>query len=118
MLLPEEALDDAGREVPLTDVVALEETPVLVLVLDNTVALELDVEEGESADVELTLDAFDAVLALPEASADVDDADGMAVEDAVSSAFPELEDAPAPAPEDEPAVFDAMAAGALLIEVD
>ena len=40
------------------------------------------------------------------------------VDDTFKSAFPALADAPAPAPEDEPAVFDATAAGAVLTEVD
>jgi hypothetical protein len=94
--------------VPPRDVVALEEMLVVVLVLDSTVALELAVDDGESAEVGLNIDAV--VLWFREASAEVaaagdDTADDAA--DAVSSAFPPLADPPAPAPDDDPAVFDA-----------
>ncbi len=48
------------------------------------------------------------VLVLAEASAEVDDAadETPHVKDGVNSALPGEADAPAPAPEDEPAVFD------------
>ncbi len=52
-LLPDpDALDVVEpREVPLTEVVALEETPVLPLVLERTVAFELVTDDGDSDDV-------------------------------------------------------------------
>ena len=101
--------------------VALDDTPVVPLALDKTVALALVTEDGESADVWLTFNAvLVAVLAFPDASAEVDDAavESAALEAGVSSAFPELAAAPAPAPDDEPAVLDATAVGAVLMEVD
>jgi hypothetical protein len=112
-------LSVAGREVPFIEVVALEDTPVLPLVVDRTVAFELDTEDVESADVWPTFNAADVVLPFPEDSAEVDDAgvEIATLEDAVSSPFPELAAAPDPAPDDEPAVFDAMAVGAVLTEV-
>ena len=104
--------------VPFNDVFALDEMPVLLL--ERTVEFELVTEDGESAEVGLAFDAPVVVLTPPEDSAEVDDA-GVArvvLEAGVSNAFPELDAAPEPAPEDEPAVFDAMVVGAVLIEVD
>jgi hypothetical protein len=107
----EELPDEVPRDVPLSDVVALDEVPVLVLVLDSTVELVPDVEDDESAELEFTLDAAEVVPVLPGDSADVDaDADETPfVCDAVS--FEELgPPEPCPAPEDDPAEFDAVAA--------
>jgi hypothetical protein len=117
---PDEALT-AGRVVPLREVFALEEMPVEVLVLDKTVLLELVVEAGDSAELDLTVDAFNAVLCFAEASAEVEDAgddETPVTEVGDSSAVPDDAEPPAPAPEDDPAVFEAMAAGAVLIEED
>ena len=110
------ALVFVGRVVPFSDVVALEEVPVLALALDRTVEFELAAEDGDSAEVWLI---FNEELVVPDDSADVDDAgaESAALEDAVSSAFPELAAAPEPAPDDDPAVFDAMAVGAVPTEV-
>ena len=118
---PDAALLDADAlVVPFTDVVALDEIPVVPLELERTVAFELVTEAGESADVWLTFNPVVAVLTLVEDRADVDEAgvDMAALEDGVSRAFPELAAAPDPAPDDEPAVFDAIVAGAEPMEVD
>ena len=106
--------EDAGREVPLTDVVALEEIPVLPLAVARTVPV---VEVGVSAELEFTLSAVEVLLTPDEDSAEVDEAD-PGLEDAVSSPFPEPPEEPDPAPEEEPALLDAMAADGVLIEVD
>jgi hypothetical protein len=105
---------DAGREVPLTEVVALAEIPVLVLALARIVPV---VEDGESAELEFTFSAVEVVLTPAEDSADVEEA-GPELEDVVSSAFPELAAAPDPAPDDEPALLEATAVGAVLTELD
>ena len=104
--------DDAAREVPLTEVVALEEIPVLVLV--RTVFV---VEDGDSAELELTLSAVDVALTPEDDSTDVEEA-GLELEDVLRSAFPALAAAPDPAPDDEPALLEATAVGAVLMEVD
>ncbi len=113
--------DEPGREVPLTDVVALDETPALVLVLERTVAFEAEVEVDESAEPGFTLSAAaDVVFAFVEDNDEVDEAEAERLEllAGVRSAFPDAAAAPEPAPEDEPALFDAMAAGAVEMEVD
>jgi len=114
-------MDDV-REVTLNDVVALEEMLVEVLVLDKTVAFVLAVEDGDSAEVEVTFDAAADVVPvlLLEDRADVDDvADPTpVVEEAVNIALPVEGVAPEPAPDDEPAVFDAVASDVLLVEED
>ena len=112
-LAPLEASDDgAGRDVPFTDVVELEDVPVLVLVFDNTV------EDGVSVDAWFVLSAVEFTLA--EDTADVDDAgaESVVLVDAVNSPFPELAAPPAPAPDDDPAVFDATVVGAVATDVD
>ena len=110
------ALEAAGRDVPLTDVVALEDTPVFALALDITFELAFPFEAVESAEV---WPAFNETFGVPAESADVDDAGEIAlVELVLNSAFPELADAPDPAPDDDPAVFDAIAVGAVLIDDD
>lgn len=103
---PEEAAP-VDREVPLTEVLALDEM-LLVLVLDSTFDLALAVEEGDSAENEFTLDRGDELPTLAAASAEVEDAeDAVLLEDeGVNSEFPVEADPPAPAAEDEPAVFD------------
>ena len=108
--------DVVEREVPLRDVFALEEMLLEVLVLVNTLVLVVAVDDDDSAEVEATFAAD--VLVLPEASAEVDAADEEtpAVEEAVKSALPGDAVTPAPAPEDEPAVFDAVAVDELLVE--
>jgi hypothetical protein len=72
--------------------------------------LEL-VAEGESAALALAAEVpVVTVPRLPEESAEVDDeaAEMPLVEDAESSALPELEAAPEPAPADEPWVLEAV----------
>jgi hypothetical protein len=110
----------AGREVPLKDVVALEEMLVEVLAPDRTLVLALAVEDGERAEVEVTFETAVVVLTLLEDSADVDDTaePTPAVEEAVNMALPADGATPDPAPDDEPAVFDAVALDVLLVEED
>lgn len=110
--------EDAGRDVPFNEVVALDDVPVLVLVLPRTVELELAVADGERADVWLLFREVELTLKLPAARGEVEDA-GIALAEvvaAVSSAFPEFAVAPAPAPDDDPAVFDATVVGDVAIE--
>ena len=97
-----------AREVPLSDVFALEEVAVDVLALVSTVGVVAAVEALDSADVDVTAEAPDVTLVLADTRAEVDDAgdDTPAVDDAVSSALPVVGAAPDPAPEDDPAVFD------------
>jgi hypothetical protein len=94
--------------------------PVSALALDRTFALPFPFEDVESAEVGLTFKETDVVLADAGESADVVDAgvEMPLVEAALSSAFPEVAAAPDPAPDDEPAVFDATAVGPLLIDDD
>jgi len=91
-----------------------------VLVFDSTFDLALAVEEGDSAENESTLDRGDVLLVLAAASAEVDDAeDAMLLEDeGVSSEFPAEADPPAPAAEDEPAVFDVATEKELPVDED
>ncbi len=109
--LPDEPPDEVPveREVPLTDVFALDETLLPVLVLDNTVLLAPAVEVGDSAEPELTLDTPGAALVFAALSAEVEDVpeESAPLDEGVSSALPGEAEAPAPAPEDEPAVFPA-----------
>jgi hypothetical protein len=87
-----------------------------VLVLVNTLVLVVAVDDDDSAEVEATFAAD--VLVLPDDSAEVEEAgeETPVVEEAVKSALPGDAVAPAPAPEDEPAVFDAVAVDELLVE--
>jgi hypothetical protein len=114
-----EVLDDPEREVPPVDTVALEEMLLFVLVLESTVALEPVVEDGESAELELTLDVANEVFVFAETNADVEDAgvERPTVEDGESNPLLEDDDAEAPAPDDDPAVLDAAVWG-LLVEED
>lgn len=111
---------EAARVVPLKDVFALEEMLPEVLVVDNTFALVVDVDDRESADVELMLDWPATVLTLDETSADVVDAavETPTVEDGVSSALPGDGVFPDPAPEDDPAVFGVAADDELPVNDD
>jgi hypothetical protein len=102
---------DPARLVPLSDVVALDEMFVEVLAVESVVAVVLLIDAVESAEVEFTLDAFVVVLgvldviavvgALPEETPAVWLADSRLV--------PEEPAPPEPAPEDDPAVFEAVA---------
>jgi hypothetical protein len=108
----EEPVFDA-RVVPLVEVLALDE--MLLVVLESTLLLVLDVEADESAEPVLTLESADGVLRLAEESAEVEDAgDERPPEvEGVNRELPEALEARAPAPEDEPAVFDAAPEEAL-----
>jgi hypothetical protein len=116
-----EELEVLLREVPLKDVFALEEMLVEVLALDKTVAFVAAVEDGDSAEVDVTLlDRAEVEPMLFGDSADEDDAEDPtpAVEEGVNMAFPVEGATPDPAPDDEPAVFDAVAFEVLLVEED
>lgn len=109
--LEELPLVELERVVPLADVFALADVPAFELALDNTVVLVPDVEVEDSAEVEFTLVAAAMEPVLPEDSAEVeDDAEEtpLACDVVSSDVVAALE--PAPAPEDDPAVFDAVAA--------
>ena len=107
---PPAAVVDA-RVVPLTEVFALEEMAVELAALDNTVELELTLDRADSADVEFTFDVANAVPILPAVSVELvlGGAERPVVEEAVSRPVPVDAAAPEPAPEDDPAVFDADA---------
>ena len=113
-------LEVPGRVVPLSDVLALEDMPVLLPLAESTPVTVLDVEEAESAEVEFTVDAPRVLLRLPEASAEVEEAgeETPAVDEAVRSALPGDAVAPDPAPEEDPAVFDVVDADELLVNED
>jgi hypothetical protein len=106
---PPPPLDELEREVPLSDVVALDEVPVLVLMLESTV--EPAAEDDESAELELALEIEGVELILPGDSADVEAVadETPFVVDGVSRELLEPFE-PDPAPDDEPAVLDAVAA--------
>jgi hypothetical protein len=113
-LLPPEDAAVVEREVPFKEVFALDETFEDVLVLVSTLLEELAVEAVDSAELELTDVRAVVVLLLLEASVETADvelvgSDEFAPPVGVSSALPDEVVAPAPAPEDEPAVFDATA---------
>ena len=89
---------------PLADVFALEEIVLLVLAELSAVALEVE----ESAEDPLTAELPKLVLTLLEESAELAEAGALTPEvaEAVSSALPAEAVPPAPAPDEEPAVFD------------
>jgi uroporphyrinogen-III decarboxylase len=109
-----------GRVVPAKDVVALEDMLLDALAFDSTVALAAALEAGDSAEVDAALDAADVVLVLPALSADVAEAEveTPAVEEGLKSALPGEATTPEPAPEDEPAVFDAGVEDTPLVKED
>jgi len=98
------------RDVPLTAVFALEEVLVDVEALESTV--ELDVDVVDNAEVEFTLEAPVVVAVLPGEIAEVLDAgvETPVVDDAVSIEAADVAPALAPAPLDEPAVAEGVAA--------
>lgn len=110
-LLEEPLVDVLERDVPLSDVVALDDVPVLVLMLESVVGVVPAVEAVDSAEVEFALVVPGVELVLPEDSAEVVDAadETPLVVDAVSRELL-APVAAAPAPDEEPAVFDAVAA--------
>jgi hypothetical protein len=95
-----------ARVVPANDVVALDDMLLDVPAVDNTVVVAA-VEDGESADVDATLDATVVLPTLLAISADVVEAgvETPAVEEALKSALPDEATTPEPAPDEEPAVF-------------
>jgi hypothetical protein len=106
---PPEPFVEVERVVPPSEVLALEEMLDVVLVLERTVCVEVDVEDGASAEVDAELEVVAVVvLTFPGARAEVDDAEAETpvVEEGVNSALPAEATTPDPAPEDEPAVFD------------
>ena len=98
------------RDVPLTAVFALEEVLVDVPVLESTVEFAVDVVD--KAEVEFTLEAPVVVVAALEVNAEVPDADAEMPDVAEAVNIEEAEGAPAlaPAPLDEPAVAEGVAA--------
>lgn len=108
-LPPDELFDEVPRDVPLSEVVALDEVPVLVLVLESSVEFVPEVDDEESAELEFTPDAADVVVVLPDDNADVEaDAEETPLfSDDDSNDLLEAVVA-APAPDDEPAVFDGV----------
>jgi hypothetical protein len=104
---PDDAVVDE-RVVPLAEVFALEDVPVLLLVLVNTFVFVALFAEVESAEPELTLAVADVVFVFPLDSADVAALDGtpLLCEGVSCELLDEL--LPCPAPDDEPAVFEAV----------
>ena len=111
---------DPAREVPLRDVLALEEMELAALALVSTVVSGEAVEEGASAELVLTLPRLEPLEVPPLESAELEavaaDSRGLAV--ALSMALPELAATPEPAAEDEPAVFEAVPFEVLLVAED
>jgi hypothetical protein len=107
---PDELPVDVDRVVPASDVVALDDVPVLVLVLESTVGLVPAVELVDNAELEFTLDVADVTPLFPADNAEldaVDDDTPLFSEDESSDVLPPPP--PAPAPDDDPAVLDAVA---------
>lgn len=111
--------DAPDPDEPEFEVLVTEEEVVALLAVDNTVAVELAVAEGESGEVDAVLDTVGGLLRFAEANADVEKTGEIpAVEDGVSNAFPAVRPVPDPAPEDDPSVFDATAEDELLVSED
>ena len=108
---------EPAREVPPAEVFALDEMFVDVLVLESTEAFEVDVLD--TAEVEFTFVAPVGEMELAEESAEVDDAVAGTpdVDDAVNIDVAVTAPALAPAPLDEPAVADGVAATVPVPEV-
>ena len=122
VVLPPPPLDEPldARVVPVVEVLALDEILPVVLAVESTVVLAPVVEAGDSAALELTLDTAEVVLLFAGASAEVEDAgDESAPEvEGINNELPEEADDAAPAPEDDPAVFDAAGVEVLPDGVD
>jgi hypothetical protein len=112
-LLLEPVLEDPvvlERVVPLCDVFALDDVLVVVLVLVSTEDCAVELVDC-SAEVDETLDVSDVELEVLEDSADVEAAADETPLVALAVNSPLLAAVlPAPAPEDDPAVFEACAA--------
>jgi hypothetical protein len=99
------------RDVPPTEVVALDEVAVLVLVAARTDDVVPVVDAFDSAALGLTVDAAEVVVVFPEASAEVAaDADETPFGAELVSSEVLAPPPPDPAPADDPCVFDAVAA--------
>ena len=83
---------------------------------DNTLLLPLAIEAEESAEVELTPDPELVLLARLSTEEVVLSEEPLVLEAGVRSALPEATAPPEPAPEEEPAVLEATAAGVPLRE--
>jgi hypothetical protein len=100
---------EVGRDVPLTDVVALDDVAVLVLVVESTDEVVPVVDAEDNAELEFTGDAADADVVLPDDNADVvDDAEETPLEEVGVKSEVLAAPEPAPAPDDDPAEFDAV----------
>jgi hypothetical protein len=110
----------AGLDVPLSDVVALDPVLAAVLALERTDALEPAVDPLESAEVEPTpaVEADAVVLFVLSADVDAPALETPEVADGVSMEFPELAAPPEPAPDDDPAVFEAVSPAVPLVVDD
>jgi len=107
---PDELPVEVDRDVPLTDVVALDDVAVVVLVVESTVEVVPVVDDEDSAELEFTGDAADVDVVLPDANADVvDDADETPLDDVGVSSDVVDPPEPDPAPDDDPSVLDACA---------
>jgi len=108
---PDELPVDVDLDVPLTEVVALDDVPVVVLVVDSTEEVVPVVDAVDSAELEFTGDAADVDVVFPDESADVEDdaEDTPAFDDDGVSNDVLAPPPPDPAPEDDPAVLDAVA---------
>ena len=108
------------REVPASDVFALEDTLLEVAAGVNTVEVEAAVEAGDRAEVGLTGVVADVVAVKLELSGDVVEtgAETPAVEDGLNNALPEDGVTPDPAPDDEPAVLAVVSEAVLLVKED
>ena len=101
----------ADRVVPFKDVFALDDTLEDVAVLVSTFVAEPAIDDEESAELDCTGVKAVVALLLVEASVetaevDVAGSDEFAPPEGVSNALPVAGVVPAPAPEDDPAVFD------------
>ncbi len=109
-LPPPVVVPEPERDVPPCEVLALEEMLVLELVLESTVELADEVELEDNCDVELTLEVFEVGVVFAVLSAEEDEVDEempllvVGCNNEVVAPLP-----PAPAPEEEPAVLEAVA---------
>src|ERR1700690_1776338 len=95
------------REVPASEVFALEDTLLEVAAGVKTVELDAAVDAGDSAEVAVTGVIADVVAVALEVSGDVKEtgAETPVVEDGLNNALPGDGVTPDPAPDDEPAVL-------------
>ncbi len=109
-----------AREVPLSEVVALDEVVPLVLALLSTVEVEFAVDEEDNADVESTLAVagFELVVLFVTAVVPAPAVETPEVAVGVSSEFPGDGALPDPAPEDDPAVFEEVDPDVALVDDD